>query len=64
MAMVVLSFESAERAQEFLAEQIPAFDYDAVKEAAKSAWRDTLGVIELKTTDKALAGCECRIDYL
>ncbi|MBQ3256540.1 MAG: GH92 family glycosyl hydrolase [Oscillospiraceae bacterium] len=51
---ISISFVSVEKAKAFLDEQIPAFDYDAVKEAAKSAWRDTLGVIELKTTDKAL----------
>ena len=51
---LAISFESAERAQEFLAEQIPAFDYDAVKEAAKEKWREALGVIELNTSDKAL----------
>ena len=51
---LAISFESAERAQEFLAEQIPAFDYDVVKEAAKDKWREALGVIELNTEDKAL----------
>lgn len=51
---LAISFESAERAQEFLAEQIPAFDYDAVKEAAKAAWQESLGVIELNTKDEAL----------
>ena len=51
---LAISFESAEKAQQFLAEQIPAFDYDAVKEAAKDKWREALGVIELNTEDKAL----------
>lgn len=49
-----ISFESAEKAKQFLAEQIPAFDYDAVRDAARAAWRKTLGAIELNTSDKAL----------
>ena len=51
---VAISFVSVERAKAFLAEQIPAFDYEAVKEAAREEWRKTLGVIELKTDDAQL----------
>ena len=49
MVKLAISFVSVERAKEFLNAQIPAFDYDAVKESAKLIWRDTLSVIELKT---------------
>ncbi|MBP3704926.1 MAG: glycoside hydrolase family 92 protein, partial [Clostridia bacterium] len=51
---LAVSFVSVEKAKTFLNEQIPAFDYDAVREAAREAWRGTLGVIELQTDDKAL----------
>lgn len=51
---ISLSFVSVERAQEFLATEIPDFDYDAVREAAREAWRKVLGVIELGSTDAAL----------
>ena len=51
---ISISFKSAEKAKTFLAQQIPGFDYDAVKEAAKKKWRKTLGVIELQTEDEAL----------
>lgn len=51
---IAISFVSVERAQEFLAEQIPAFDYDAVRDSAREAWRKVLDVIELKTEDEAL----------
>jgi len=51
---LAISFESVERAKDFLKEQIPEFDYDVVKNAAKESWRKTLGVIELKTENKDL----------
>lgn len=51
---LAISFESVEKAKEFLAEQIPAFDYDAVKAAARETWRKAFGVIELNTDDQAL----------
>ena len=51
---VAISFDNADRAKEFLAEQIPAFDYDAVRDAAQEKWREVMGVIELNTTDTAL----------
>ncbi|MBE6612420.1 MAG: glycoside hydrolase family 92 protein [Ruminococcaceae bacterium] len=51
---IAVSFVSEERAKEFLHVQIPAFDYDAVRDAAQEAWRNTLGVIELHTADTAL----------
>ena len=49
-----ISFTSMEKAQSFLSEQIPDFDYDRVKENAKNTWRDVLGAIELRTNDTAL----------
>ncbi len=49
-----ISFTSVEKAQNFLSEQIPDFDYDRVKENAKKAWRDILGAIELRSNDTAL----------
>ncbi|MBQ9112230.1 MAG: GH92 family glycosyl hydrolase [Clostridia bacterium] len=51
---ISISFVSAERAKQFLSEQIPGFDYDRVKESAKNKWRDVLGVIDLRTDDPAL----------
>jgi len=51
---VAISFDSADRAKEFLAAQIPAFDHEAVKEAAKDKWREAMGVIELGTSNEAL----------
>lgn len=51
---VAISFVSVEKAKEFLKAQIPAFDYDSVREAAREEWRKTLGVIELKSDDPAL----------
>lgn len=51
---IAISFVSAEQAQEFLREQIPAFDYEAVREAAREKWREVMDVIELKTDDTAL----------
>lgn len=51
---LAISFVSAERAREHLARQIPAFDYDAVRDSARESWRQTLGVIELGTDDAAL----------
>jgi len=51
---IAISFVSAEKAQTLLAEQIPEFDYDSVRDAAKEKWTETLSVIELKTDDQAL----------
>ena len=51
---IAISFVSAEKAKEYLDNEICDFDYDAVKENAKEKWREYLGVIELKTDDKAL----------
>lgn len=51
---IAISFVSAEKATEFLKEQIPAFDYDKVKENAKREWNKTLGAIEFESDDKAL----------
>lgn len=51
---VAISFVSAKRAIEHLVEDIPSFDYDAVRDAAREKWREQLGVIELKTDDKDL----------
>ena len=51
---IAISFVSAEKATEFLKSQIPAFDYDAVKESAKSEWRKIFEAIDIKTDDTAL----------
>lgn len=51
---IAISFVSAERAKELLSEQIPSFDYGAVREAAREKWKRVLGAIELKTDDHAL----------
>lgn len=51
---IAVSFDSVEKARLFMQEQIPDFDYESVKNKARNAWRNTLGVIELKTDDKAL----------
>lgn len=51
---LAISFESEEKAKEFLDEQIPAYDYDAVRDEAKSVWEDRLDAIEIETSDEAL----------
>lgn len=51
---LAISFVSAQKAKSFLDEQIPAFDYDGVREEARKKWSKTLGVIQLKSDDKAL----------
>ena len=51
---IAVSFVSEERAIELLDEEIPDFDYVSVREAARDKWRETLGTIELSTTDKSL----------
>ena len=50
---ISISFISAEKARLFLA-QIPDFDYDHTKFAAKESWKNILGAIELQTEDAAL----------
>ena len=51
---IAISFTSEEHAAKTLAQEIPDFDYDKVKEAAREKWRDTLSAIEIDTADKAL----------
>lgn len=51
---ISISFISDEKAKEFLSEQIPDFDYDAIKEQARKKWRDVLSVIEIESVDNAL----------
>lgn len=51
---LAVSFVSVEKAKKFLSKQIPDFNYDRVKEDARKKWRETLGVIELKTKDEDL----------
>ncbi len=51
---ISISFISVEKAKEFLSEQIPDFDYDAIKEQARKKWRDVLSVIEIESVDNAL----------
>ena len=51
---LAISFVSAKQARRLLDEEIPDFDYDRIKEAAKARWSEVLGVIELGTEDPAL----------
>lgn len=51
---ISISFVSADRAKEFLAEQIPDFDDERVKENAKNTWRSILGAIDIHTDDPVL----------
>jgi len=51
---LAISFVSVNRANTYLGEQIPDFDYDAVCIKAREKWRTTLGTIELASSDKAL----------
>ena len=51
---ISISFVSADRAKEFLAEQIPDFNDERVKENAKSTWRSILGAIDICTDDPIL----------
>lgn len=50
-AVISISFVSAEKAKEFLYEQIDSFDYERVKKTARKKWNQTLGVIEIDTDD-------------
>jgi len=49
-----ISFVSAERALQYLHEEIPGFDYSAVMEKARDKWENVLNAIALQTDDKAL----------
>ena len=49
-----ISFVGVERAKAFLLEEIPDFDYDRVRDAAKKIWREVLGAIDLRSDDSAL----------
>lgn len=52
-----ISFVSTSQACESAEEEVPTFDFDAVKEAAKEVWQETLGTIEVESTsldDKVL----------
>lgn len=51
---IAISFVSVEQAQAFLADEIPDFDYEDVKDRAKSAWCDVLGAIDLRTDAPSL----------
>jgi len=51
---IAISFVSVEKAKAFLNEQIPSFDYDTVRENAKSLWKKQLSVIELNSSDPAM----------
>ena len=51
---ISISFVSAERAIDFLHEEIPDFDYNKVKLSAKEAWAKIFGALELHTEDRAL----------
>jgi predicted alpha-1,2-mannosidase len=45
---VAVSFHSVERARALLADEIPAFDYNAVRDAAAKAWRDALSAFTVQ----------------
>jgi predicted alpha-1,2-mannosidase len=45
---VGISFTDVEGAKRNVAEEIPGWDFDAVRAAAKAAWNDALGVIEVE----------------
>ena len=51
---IAFSLVSVEKAKEYLENEIDGFDYDGVKEKAKEKWTEYLGVIDIKTDDKAL----------
>ncbi len=51
---IAISFESEHRAKTLLSEHIPDYDYDAVREVAKQAWDETLGVIEIEGDQETL----------
>ena len=53
-AKVAISFVSEEQAKTFLRQQIPAFDYDAIKLAAQASWRTVMQAIRLKTENEDL----------
>lgn len=50
---LAISFVSEEKALEHLNREIPAYDYDAVCAAAREAWNEKLGVVEIETDDEA-----------
>src|SRR5690606_33173905 len=45
---IAVSFSSMERARKFLDEEIPAFDYAHVEEAARAAWNSKLNQIQVE----------------
>ncbi|MBK1883340.1 GH92 family glycosyl hydrolase [Luteolibacter pohnpeiensis] len=45
---LAVSFTSMDRAAEFLKAEIPDWDFEKVKSAAESAWRDKLGQVRLE----------------
>ncbi|MBR5242048.1 MAG: GH92 family glycosyl hydrolase [Clostridia bacterium] len=51
---IAISFTSEEHAAKTLAQEIPDFDYERVKAAAKEKWQGILSAIEIDTADKAL----------
>ena len=51
---IAISFVSAQRAKEFLEEQIPDFDDEKVRDAARAAWRGVMGAVDINTTDPDL----------
>ncbi len=44
---ISISFDSVEKANEFLNKEIPAFDFEEEKTQAEEAWNDVLGLVEL-----------------
>lgn len=49
---LALSFTSFEKAEEFLQKEIPAWDFEGLKEAGKQAWENKLSSIQIKTSSE------------
>jgi len=50
---MAISFESIEKAKSLLADQIPDWDFEAVKDAAGDAWNDILGKVDIPGATEA-----------
>lgn len=44
---IAVSFESVEKARSYLTTDLPGWDYDAVRDAARDRWNDILGRLEM-----------------
>lgn len=50
---IAVSFHSVERARQSLAREIPAWDFDAVRNAAAARWREALGAFDVSGGSEA-----------